>query len=108
MRAYDELGAKLRRALQLVVFAQNVIGLIYEDLLHLRVQMGLRLLDEDQMQRGDQIIRSERAVGGLADAHPFIAKTHQRKHDRDQILVSKTVGFLRQSINETTACPLMG
>ena len=36
------------------MLAQYVIGLLDENLLNLCMQMSLRLLDQDKMQRGDE------------------------------------------------------
>ena len=51
VRADDQLGAKVISITQVAMFPEKVVGFIDEDLLDLRMKMGLGLLDKDEMQR---------------------------------------------------------
>ena len=58
MRADHELSSEICGFLQLVMLAQYLIRLPDKDLLNLRMEMCLWLLDENQVKR-----RDERALG---------------------------------------------
>ena len=98
MCADNQLRAQVFRVLQLVVFAQYSVGLIDEDLLHLGVQVGLRLFDEDKMKRGNQHVVGRDRNAGLADFHPLVSEAHQRKDDGNEVLVAEAVGFFWQAV----------
>lgn len=54
MGTHDQLRGKSRvLLLQIFMVAQHLVGLCHEDVLHLNMQMRLRLLDQHQLQGFD-------------------------------------------------------
>ena len=80
------------------MFSKEAVRLFDKDLLDLGVQVCFRFFDQDQMQRLYAIfIGHVCRQSSLADAHPLVAKPHQSKNDRHQVLEPEAVVALWQA-----------
>ena len=80
----NELSAQISGLVQIGMFAQDVVRLLDEDLLHLRMQMRLGLLNQDKMQRRDSDCVCWLPNLRLTDLHPLVPEAHESEDHGDR------------------------